>query len=142
MIFYNHEAREDWCRMLPCALMSPFMFMVAVLGAVSGIVSMVYAVPKRFMEFIKTGHFGELPSNCMFAGTCLTAGGGTVYRWVKYIIVDNYPAFGYNPDNVYAVVGLNTMVFMVVAAVGGLVLGLMLCAVLFLTGSFIRFFKK
>lgn len=142
MIFYNHEARENWCRMLPCALMSPFMFMIAGIGAVFGVISLVSAIPQRFMEFVRTGNFGELPGNCMFAGVCLLAGGGTVYRWIKYIIIENYPAFGYNPDNVYAVAGLNTMIFMPMGAIGGLVLGLMFCALLFWLGKFIRLFRK
>ncbi len=141
LIFYNPEARADWTRMLPCAVFSPYMFAVALLGAVIGLVSLVY-VPIFLVKYIRGKECENLLETCILAGVGLISGGGTVFRWIKYIVIDAYPAFGYNPDNVYAVVGLNTFAFLIVASIVGLIVGFIVFGILYLLANVIKLIIK
>ena len=121
-VFYNPEARSDWTRMMPCAITAPFTFGIACLGAVMGLIGLT-KIPDCIYRLATGSENIELIGPFICAGIGLFGGGGTIYRWVKYIIIDNCPAFGYNPDNVYAVVGINSMfllpIMAIVGAIGG-----------------------
>ncbi|MEI7424717.1 MAG: hypothetical protein WCK10_01200 [Candidatus Staskawiczbacteria bacterium] len=133
LIYYNHEARENWTRMLPCAIISPFLFIIAIIGTISGMAGLVQ-IPGSVYKLITGDYSIDQAGPLALTGGGLFGCGGTVYRWIKYIVIDNYPAFGYNPDNVYAVTGLNTMFLMpimiIVGALAGLIIYWALCLII------------
>lgn len=129
LIYHNPEARADWIRMLPCAIIGPFIFGTACMGMLLGI-SCLLRVPECIMNMIKDSNSEELigPFVGSFAG--IFGCGGTIYRWIKYIIIENYPAFGYNPNNVYAVVGINSMFLMpIMIIIGGIAGAITYCII-------------
>jgi hypothetical protein len=140
-IYYNHEAREDWGRMLPCAIIGPLMFYIACALLVVGVI-LIRHIFIHLVAVAKGENCLELVMLCGATIGCLASGGGTIYRWIKFIIIDNYPAFGYNPDNVYAVAGLNTVVFLPTALFVGVLLGAILGGLVSLMAVSARLFVK
>lgn len=109
---FDSEARSDWPRMIPAAVMGPIIWMMAMFGLGLGSFELFKSIKdKTFFE--------ELPGLCamIFPGLFVP------YYWIKRIVFDDVPAFGYNPDNIYAVAGLNSFVFGIGLVLAGLLVG-------------------
>lgn len=133
LIFYSPDAREDWPRMLTCAIISPFMFTLAVYAMLWGLVA-IYPVSVCFFHFIKFKDLQGLLESCVTFCVSSAIGGGIIAYWVYAIVVERCPAFGYNPFNTYAVVGVNTVLAIPILGILGLVSSLFLFCLLYVIG--------
>jgi hypothetical protein len=94
---FEAEAREDWPRMLPVALFAPFCWALTIFAFVFGFWSLWQSLRKK--------EFHTLPFSLALA----YPGIRVPFYWIKRIVIEDVPAFGDNPDNIYAVAGLNTL---------------------------------
>lgn len=146
LIFYNPEARADCLRMWPCAVFSPFMFGGASMFFSAGVAALIL-VPVFFVKYVFQNEDDELKNlrlNCLVAGGGIASGGTVITYWIYSIIIEGCPAFGYNADNVYAVVGINTMILFIPAAMLGMIgmgIGYILFGLSFFIGFFVRTFN-
>ncbi|MCX6722223.1 MAG: hypothetical protein NTY04_03465 [Candidatus Staskawiczbacteria bacterium] len=127
LIFWQKEARDDWPRMSFSAIIDPIFWNVGVWSLCGGIYSLYDSVKSRDMGMIP-GAFALL-----YVGVRLP------YYWIKRIVIDNVPAFGYNPDNIYAVTGINSMFLLVWWGIHALIIAAVL---LVITNGIRRMVKK
>ena len=98
---FDEEARRDWVRMLPAAVTGPFVWMVPIILAASGIGAL-------FMS-LKTGNPFAILLGVVVSFSLVNPGVRIPHYWVQRIVLDDVPAFGMNPNNIYAVTGLNSI---------------------------------
>ena len=118
LIYYNQEARDDWTRMLPSAIFGPFIMAFALSIACIGI--------GLLWTFYKSDDWALAPLCLVF----IYPGVRMPCYWIQRIVIDKVPAFGYNPDNIYAVTGLNSMALGLLWALEGLAVGGFLAIIL------------
>ncbi|MFH1759426.1 MAG: hypothetical protein ABH822_02630 [Patescibacteria group bacterium] len=111
---FDQEACDNWTRMLPVAIFAPFFWSMAIFALGVGI----FLLYQSFMD----EQIELLPVSIAL----ICPGVFIPCYWIKRIIIDDCPAFGNNPDNIYAVAGLNTMAFGIICFAGGLIIGLLL----------------
>ena len=122
LVFFNQEARDDWGRMFVVAVTAPFIWSLALGALIYGIL-MLY-------EALKNTDREGLPL-LIFSFALIYPGIRIPHYWIKRIVIDEVPAFGYNPDNIYAVAGLNSMSLGPLWAIEGAIAGLLLYAIIY-----------
>lgn len=115
---FDQEARDDWTRMIPVAVIGPIMWDMAIGSLCFGI----YMLFSKELE----GQAKSSPAILSFSFALIYPGVRVPYYWIKRIVFEDVPAFGYNPDNIYAVAGLNTMGLGILWAIEGALAGLLL----------------
>ena len=111
---FEAEAREDWMRMLPVALFAPFFWTMSVCALVGGFWFIWQSIRERELYMLP------------FSLALIYPGIRVPFYWIKQIVIEDVPAFGYNPDNIYAVTGLNTMGLGILWAIEGGIVALLL----------------
>lgn len=131
LLFWNPDCRAEWSMMWLHAIISPFMFIAAGWLALAGVIAL-FCVPLSIFSYVTDEDTNSLYVSCVVACAGLLGGGGIVYYWVESIVVNECPAFGYNPYNTYAITGPNTIVLLPVLSLAGAISGAILGKVLHL----------
>lgn len=118
LIFWQKEARDDWPRMLLSAIIDPLFWNFGIFAFCMGIYSLYDSIVSRDAD--------KFP----FAVALLYVGIRLPYYWIKRIVIDNVPAFGYNPDNIYAVTGINSMLLLVRWGIHALLIAVLLYGII------------
>lgn len=127
---FEQEARDDWPRMLPSILIGPSLWNGALFISALGVYVIYMSIKEKMYVIVLCGVYMLIP------------GIGIPYYWIKRIIVDDVPAFGYNPDNIYAVTGINTMDYLMLWGIVGLGFGFVIAFILTIRDRLKTFFKK
>ena len=131
---FDEQARRDWVRMLPAAIMSPFIWAMAITWAWGSIAFWFMCLKDGSPHVV---FFGTLISFALFLP------GVRIPRyWIQRIVYDNVPAFGSNPNNIYAVTGLNSIGLGLQWAFQGAVAGLAVGAVLTVAFLIVRGLRR